>query len=347
MRTGCSHPRFYAQKKDIDREPKKWYAKNVYGRPEAIFRILEVAEEKAIGIRSCKLVAGGGKRSAFTLIELLMVISVIALLMGILVPAFGKVKRHVRSFVGMSNQRQIVTAVICYELDNDGRYPDSVATIGTGDHWHWQEPTMLTAYRRRSPNVNRSMSAYLRDYIKDVELLFSPDAPKEYKYLDEMWQAGDDWDNPDTPATEDPVIGTYCFYWNYKGFLSDDETIFNGPRGSSSGRRRSKLLVTDYFGYDHWRSPKAYSSSVRFGHAVVTPGTPISSAFWSYPPLEDQGAAGPVSIKLRAGYTDGHVEYYSGADVVPMKVPITADGSVPYPDGVGPGEFFLPINALH
>jgi hypothetical protein len=29
-----------------------------------------------------------------------------------------------------------------------------------------------------------------------------------------------------------------------------------------------------------------------------------------------------------------------------MKVSITADGTTPYPDGMGPGIFFLPRNAL-
>ncbi len=289
----------------------------------------------------------GTNCGGFTLIELLVVMSIISMLMGILLPVLGKVKRNVRSLVAMSNQRQIVTALSCYEFDNDGFFPDSVATIGTGEHWHWQEPTMLTAYRKRSPKTNRSMSAYLSSYISDVDLMFSPDAPQKYKYLDQMWDAADDWDNPDTPASEDPVIGTYCFYWNYTGYLAEEGTVFKGPRNSSGGRWQSKLLVSDYFGYDHWRSPKAYGSSMQFKGSRVTPGTPISSAFWSGGGLGDNTDWDKIKIKLRAGYIDGHVETYSASEVVPMKVPITSDGTEPYPDGVGPGDFYLPINGLY
>jgi hypothetical protein len=49
---------------------------------------------------------------------------------------------------------------------------------------------------------------------------------------------------------------------------------------------------------------------------------------------------------MRAGFTDGHVETYSPSDVLPMKVSTTADGTTPYPDGVGPGIFYLPRTAF-
>jgi prepilin-type processing-associated H-X9-DG protein len=53
-----------------------------------------------------------------------------------------------------------------------------------------------------------------------------------------------------------------------------------------------------------------------------------------------------IDIKLNAGYTDGHVESYKTSEVVPMKVSLIPDGSVPYPNGVGPGIFYLPANAV-
>jgi len=101
--------------------------------------------------------------------------------------------------------------------------------------------------------------------------------------------------------------------------------------------------VSDYFGYDHWRKPGSFSSCEPFDGADITPETYLLSSFWFRKSDADDF---PV-IKLRAGYTDGHVETYSASNVVPMKVSITADGTVPYPDGVGPGTFFLPRNALH
>jgi prepilin-type N-terminal cleavage/methylation domain-containing protein len=303
------------------------------------------AEKKAIDTQGHRFAIGDKALKGFTLIELLVVISIISALMGILLPVFGKVRYQARMMLGMNNQRETTSGVSFFALDYDDRYPESVATIGTGSFWHWQEPTMITAYRKRSPMLNRSMSAYLSSYIENVNILFSPNAPRKYKYLEDVWDAGDSWDNPDTPATEDPVMGTYCFYWNYIGFLEGRSTLFRGPRGPSGGCRQSKLLVSDYFGYDHWRSPGAYGSSEKFDGAGVTPGTPISSAFWSR-----RKKAGvdldTIKLKLTAGYTDGHVENYSASHVVPMKVSISADGTIPYPDGIGPGIFYLPKNGL-
>jgi prepilin-type N-terminal cleavage/methylation domain-containing protein len=284
------------------------------------------------------------QRWGFTLIELLVVISIISLTMAVLVPSLGRVRRQARALLSMSNQKQISSAVNFFALDNNERYPPSVATVGFDNNWNWSDPTKLTGNRHRSPGLHRAMSEYLLNYIADASTMYCPNAPQRYKYLQQAWQAGDDWDNPDTSVPTDPVGGTYCFYWNYKGYLGGRRLIFRGPQGPASGARRySKLLVSDYFGYDHWRSPVSYSSCEPFSGANITPETWLLSAFWSRSGTADN----PPEIKLRAGYTDGHVETYSASEVVPMKVSITADGYVPYPDDVGPGVFLLPRNALH
>jgi len=62
---------------------------------------------------------------------------------------------------------------------------------------------MLTACYPRTSLVHRSISAYLRSYIKDATVMFSPSAPRQYDYLQEAWDAGDDWDNPETSFPTD------------------------------------------------------------------------------------------------------------------------------------------------
>ena len=290
----------------------------------------------------------GRKRQGFTLVELLVVISIVSLLMGILLPVLAKVRRQARTVLCIVNQRHIVNAVSLYAADNDGSYPESVATITFGDSWHWQEPTMMTACKSRPSQTYRAMSEYLRSYIKEASTLFCPNAPRKYEYLQDAWEAGDDWDNPETSFPSDPVLGTYCFYWNYVAFLDDREAPFRGPRNSLGEPGQSKLLVSDYFGYDHHRSPEAYGSCERFGGATVTFGTEVSSSYWSLLNSDGNITLDMINIKLHAGFTDGHVESFSSSEVVPMKVSITPDGSVPYPSGVGlgPGDFYLPEGAL-
>jgi prepilin-type N-terminal cleavage/methylation domain-containing protein len=50
------------------------------------------------------------RRAAFTLIEVLVVIAVIAILLAILMPTLNRAREHARRVVCMSNQRQLVTA---------------------------------------------------------------------------------------------------------------------------------------------------------------------------------------------------------------------------------------------
>jgi len=273
-----------------------------------------------------------------------VVLSVISILMAIMMPGLDSIRRKARAVAGMNNQKQIAGGINLYALDNDDLYPQSVATVGFGSHWNWSDPTKLIGNRKRSPGLYRAMSSYLRTYIPDSDTMFCPNAPRKYKYLQQSWEAGEGWDNPETSFPSDPVGGTYCFYWNYVGYLRMTGSIFQGPRGAADGGKYSKLLVTDYFGYDHWRSPGAFGSCDKFKGSDVTDETWLLSAYWSG--RGDPNASAP-EITLHAGYTDGHVESYPSSQVIPMEVSITSDGLTPYPAGVGPGIFYLPPNALH
>ena len=63
------------------------------------------------------------RRTAFTLVELLVVISVIALLMGILVPVLGRARSAARRVACQSNLRQIGVAFRAYLDDNRDMMP--------------------------------------------------------------------------------------------------------------------------------------------------------------------------------------------------------------------------------
>jgi len=293
----------------------------------------------------CLAVKKGKRNGAVTLVEILVVAAIIAMIAAIFMPALIKARQQSRRTLNMNNQHQIVAAVTCFASDNNGRYPESVATIGQGENWNWQEPTMMTAVRSRNPQLHRSMGRYLHSYIESAKTLFCPAAPHKYRYLQAAWDAGDEWDNPETPAAQDPVMGTYCFYWNYLGILEEQKKLFKGPEGLSGGREQSKVLISDYFGYNHWRSPLLYGSCEKPKGAIVTSGTAVSSDYWSCPKTGTSDID-LHKIKLYAGYMDGHVESYSATETVPMKVSMSTDGSMPYPDEPGPGVFYLPADAL-
>jgi prepilin-type N-terminal cleavage/methylation domain-containing protein len=73
-----------------------------------------------------------GQSSAFTLIELLVVIAIIAILIGLLFPAFRAVQDQAKRTQAKNDLTQIVNAVNGYYTDY-GKYPIDTAVKGTGD----------------------------------------------------------------------------------------------------------------------------------------------------------------------------------------------------------------------
>lgn len=63
------------------------------------------------------------RKDGFTLVELLVVIGIIALLVGILLPALNKAREAARQTQCLSNVRQIATYAIMYATDNHGIMP--------------------------------------------------------------------------------------------------------------------------------------------------------------------------------------------------------------------------------
>jgi prepilin-type N-terminal cleavage/methylation domain-containing protein len=60
------------------------------------------------------------KRNAFTLVELLVVVGIIAALVAILLPVLGKARRQARTVAELSASRQLMVAYLAYAHDNRG-----------------------------------------------------------------------------------------------------------------------------------------------------------------------------------------------------------------------------------
>ena len=83
----------------------------------------------------------GRRGRAFTLVELLIVVAVIALLIGVLGPALGSAASAARETKCSSNLRQLGVAWAAYAVDYDGKaaplaYTD-MSIIGAGDGVYW------------------------------------------------------------------------------------------------------------------------------------------------------------------------------------------------------------------
>ena len=73
---------------------------------------------------------------AFTLIELLIVIAIIALLAAILFPVFSRARENARRSTCQSNEKQLSLGLIQYTQDYDELLPPWSAASLSGYYWH-------------------------------------------------------------------------------------------------------------------------------------------------------------------------------------------------------------------
>lgn len=122
-------------------------------------------------------------RSAFTLVEILVVAAIISLLVAILIPSLAAARRHARKTTCLSNVHQITAAWSAYLADSKDRF-----LKGTNKQFTYGgRQGALTAYRGRRP-LNRYVGA----------------PPKAFSGADVFWC-------PDDPGARN-ITGT-CFTW--------------------------------------------------------------------------------------------------------------------------------------
>lgn len=85
-------------------------------------------------------------RKAFTLIELLVVIAIIALLMAILMPVLGKVRKQGRAVACKAHLHQWGLVFSMYSGDNEGRFPDGFS-VDTGKGYYLWMDRMASFYQ--------------------------------------------------------------------------------------------------------------------------------------------------------------------------------------------------------
>jgi prepilin-type N-terminal cleavage/methylation domain-containing protein/prepilin-type processing-associated H-X9-DG protein len=85
------------------------------------------------------------KTHAFTLVELLVVIGIIAVLISILLPSLGKAREHANTVKCMSNLRQVYLATELYASKFNGYTMPSTAGTGSAREYNWWGINVLGA----------------------------------------------------------------------------------------------------------------------------------------------------------------------------------------------------------
>jgi prepilin-type N-terminal cleavage/methylation domain-containing protein len=100
------------------------------------------------------------KQRAFTLVELLVVLGIIALLMSILIPVLAKARRQAKAVACISNLRQWAAFFSMYTLDSDGYFMLEPAYYPDGSVMPGEHPEERTWYSILWP-YHRERKLYL------------------------------------------------------------------------------------------------------------------------------------------------------------------------------------------
>jgi prepilin-type N-terminal cleavage/methylation domain-containing protein/prepilin-type processing-associated H-X9-DG protein len=118
-------------------------------------------------------------RRGFTLVELLVVISTLALLLALLMPALAVARSRAYSLVCRANVRQLVLANIGYSTENDGFYVPAARDLwdNAGRHrWHGVRDSLGEPFDpSRGPLVGYLAEGRIKECPARVGFVRSPD----------------------------------------------------------------------------------------------------------------------------------------------------------------------------
>jgi prepilin-type N-terminal cleavage/methylation domain-containing protein len=124
------------------------------------------------------------RKSQFTLLELLVVITIIAILAAMLLPSLSKAKRKARNLLDVSNVRQSALAIMLYTGDNVDFYP----WVDDADR-----PSGNFASQRAHKDLSRNLGYTLEPYLGSFDVFRCNGLPGDTLNIDVATQTDTRW----------------------------------------------------------------------------------------------------------------------------------------------------------
>ncbi|MEX2606110.1 MAG: prepilin-type N-terminal cleavage/methylation domain-containing protein [Kiritimatiellia bacterium] len=227
--------------------------------------------------------------SGFTLVEMLVVITILILLLAILVPAVDKAKAIAQRRVCASQIRQITTALVSYATDHQGEYPQ----------YQYQAESYPMGFR-----WGLQRSTFHPDYISDRRVFYCP-ADMARSFNSRAKRSFPHFGIRRPPGLQEINISYVYFFGRRHSAPSWTDT--RNRRGGFQYVYQNVHPAQETMIADTMRLKEAGDS--RFYREIH------SEAYWNHYGGTLQKSGGHL------GYGDGHVRWWSGADHFPVEWP--------------------------
>jgi prepilin-type N-terminal cleavage/methylation domain-containing protein/prepilin-type processing-associated H-X9-DG protein len=236
-------------------------------------------------------------RRAFTLIEILVVLVILAILTAILFPVFARAKSAAWKTACLSNTRQLGFAQLMYQDDNDERFV----------------PMLTSIYGAPYQDLRDLWYSKLAPYVKSGQVSAGADSGN---YAGSLFRCHEDGSNTARLNLLNVSYGFNYFYLSNRAAPGTDDAALSPPLAEGAlAEPADTVLFGESFGYIAKVSPP-YFDTWWDGVSLTNPQTSKDPTnYWERPQRHD-GTANYT-------FTDGHAR----SQPQPLIYPVSADGS--------------------